>query len=660
VRKILIFGVALGAAVLSMVGIPASPAAAHAELVSSEPASGDVLDTPPEQVVLNFTEGVQVGDDAVELFVSAGDQVDVGDTQKADGGAVVTVDLPELDDGAYVVAWRVTSADSHPIHGAFTFRVGAAASGDDAEAEALMTQLVTDEGGDTTVGTLYGAVRFVGFAGMVLLVGGAAIVAILWPAGRHDRRTRRLVTAGWLTFAVATILSFGFQAAYAAAEPLSGVVDLSLVGEVFGTRAGAVWLVRLGLLVVVAVAGWRLLPRPEPAVAHASDLSAAARVGPVDDAVASVDTAETAAPGSAAEAQAAWSTPLGTGARFPVVAAWRREPAKLATAAVLALALLATVSLAGHAGTGRWVPLAVVLDVVHLAAICLWLGGLTLLLVAVVRTGTATEPTNGDDSGPAAPRPRQAAQVVAGFSTLAFAAVVVIVVTGSIQAWRQLGSIDAITGTTYGRLLVTKVLLVAAILAAAYFSRRWVQNRRSASSSETPTASPADEPDGDGHETPTLTETTPDQERRTVRALRRSVGAEVLVAGGVLAVTALLVNTVPGVDDTSGGGTYETEVHSTDLLVQVEVDPAATGPADIRITTLTHDEQPTEPQELAASITLPERDLGPIPLNLETTGEGRYIARNTDIPFPGTWQLEIDAREDEFNQDTVTAEIPVE
>ena len=41
--------------------------------------------------------------------------------------SAVAVALPDLDDGAYVVAWRVVSSDSHPISGAFTFRVGDAA-----------------------------------------------------------------------------------------------------------------------------------------------------------------------------------------------------------------------------------------------------------------------------------------------------------------------------------------------------------------------------------------------------------------------------------------------------------------------------------------------------------------------------------------------------
>jgi len=660
-RRILGLGITLAAVVLVVV-VPASPAAAHAELVSTEPASGEVLPTAPEQVVLHFTEGVQVGDDAVELFASAGDEIDVGEVTTADRGAAVAVDVPALDDGAYVVAWRVTSADSHPIHGAFTFRVGAAASSDD-EAEALMSQLVADEGGDTLVGAVYGAVRFVAFAGMVLLVGGAAFLVVLWPAGRDDARARRLLVAGWLTFAIATVLSIGLQGAYAAAEPLSGAVDTSLIGDVLGTRAGSVWLIRLAILVGVAIAGWRLLPRPQPSnhgPVVARDAGAAARVDPADNSVTTeaggagdLDTtavAVTAAretTGSAGVRGAAPTALSGLGARFPVLTTWHQEPAKVVAVGIVALALLATVSLAGHAGTGSVVPLALVLDVVHLAAISTWLGGLVLLVAVVVRVRDGDAPAG---SGQGAVGDGQAGdrlaveRVVAGFSTVAFAAVVAIVITGALQGWRQLGSVGAITDTTYGRLLVVKVLLVAAMLVAAAFSRRWVQHRL--------TRAPVSRPEGDDGSA------VAGSNRQAVRALRRSVGAEVVVAAGVLAVTALLVNTVPGVDDTQGS--FEEEIHGTDLLVLVEVDPASTGPADIRIDVNTHAREPVEPEELTASLTLPERDLGPIPLNLEQTGEGIYEAAGMEIPFEGTWHLEIDARLSEFDQETITTEIPID
>ena len=54
----------------------------------------------------------------------------------------------------------------------------------------------------------------------------------------------------------------------------------------------------------------------------------------------------------------------------------------------------------------------------------------------------------------------------------ALGAVVALAVTGSANAWRQLGSLDGLTDSAYGRWLVIKLLLVAAVVGVAFFSRR--------------------------------------------------------------------------------------------------------------------------------------------------------------------------------------------
>jgi hypothetical protein len=66
------------------------------------------------------------------------------------------------------------------------------------------------------------------------------------------------------------------------------------------------------------------------------------------------------------------------------------------------------------------------------------------------------------DSGRAQPREvDEVGTIVGRFSQVAFYAVVVIVTSGVIQGWRQVGTYDALFETAYGRLLVFKVLLVA-------------------------------------------------------------------------------------------------------------------------------------------------------------------------------------------------------
>ena len=61
-------------------------------------------------------------------------------------------------------------------------------------------------------------------------------------------------------------------------------------------------------------------------------------------------------------------------------------------------------------------------------------------------------------------------RVVGRFSTVATAAVVLVGVTGGVLSWLEVGSLDALTSTGYGQLLIAKVLLVAWIAALGAYN----------------------------------------------------------------------------------------------------------------------------------------------------------------------------------------------
>ncbi|MFF0032669.1 copper resistance CopC/CopD family protein [Streptomyces avermitilis] len=249
---------------------------------------------------------------------------------------------------------------------------------------------------------------------------------------------------------------------------------------------------------------------------------------------------------------------------------------------VLTVALAGTWAAAEHASAGIQVPVALVSAVLHLLAMAVWLGGLTALLTALYR----------------APEDLPASAVTR-FSRLALTAVTVLVATGVYQSWRGLGSLDALTTTSYGRLLLAKLIAVLLLLAAAAYSRRWTARlaapvERRADVRERvlePVGAAADAEvsgadmsagistgtgtetgtDG-GAEIGTDTETDPGTDAATEtatetatgphprplpstedgdpgayrRGLRRSVLAEVIVGIVVLVITTLLTGTQPG------------------------------------------------------------------------------------------------------------------
>lgn len=561
----LLFGVILA---MGLILGPASSAAAHAELQETHPAGGAVVSRAPRQVVLRFSEPVEVSFGSIRVFSQDGARLDTGQPRHPDGRSdAVALDLPALDGGSYVVTWRVLSADAHPVRGAFTFRVGAPQTGVD-DTDALAQRLLNAQGGSTAVGAVYGAVRFGVFAALTLLVGVTTFVLALWPAGINDRRARRLLGGAWAASIVGTALGIGLQGSYAGGLGLADALKPTVFDAVLDTRFGRVWTARLVLLVLAAGVLWLLARRP---VTTRSGLGVLAAV-------------------------------VGTG-------------------------LLATPGLAGHAGTGSLVPLAVAADIVHLGAVSVWLGGLAVLVAVLLR--------DGDHLG-------TLGRVVPRFSRVAFAAVVVILATGSLQGWRQVGSLDALTSTTYGRLLLVKMALFAAMVALAAASRSWVRRRYRSPQLVMPAG-----PGAAATQDPAA----------SLGRLRRSVGAEVAVAVVVLAVTSLLVNAVPA--KAALAKPYAAELAAKDLLIEVTVDPAKAGRLDLHVYTLTPGGIVRDVEEITAKLSLPDKDVGPITAPLRRAGPGHFAAYGFDVPIPGRWRLEVAARLSDVDQVQASTEVPI-
>ena len=99
---------------------------------------------------------------------------------------------------------------------------------------------------------------------------------------------------------------------------------------------------------------------------------------------------------------------------------------------------------------------------VHVAGMACWLGGLVVLCFAVAAPRNVRRAARG--ARRATPRSRWARSSRSSSR-------------GAFQAWRQVGSIDALKSTDYGRLLIAKLVVFAALIVAAAFSRE-VVNRR--------------------------------------------------------------------------------------------------------------------------------------------------------------------------------------
>jgi copper transport protein len=299
----------------------AAPASAHATLTSSSPADGSRLRTAPASVTLHFDENV--GITYVHVTEQSGRRVESGTaTHPGGAGAVARVALkPGLHDASYTVSYRMVSADSHPIGGVITFVVGNGA---------LVTRPQSTSVTPWGVSTSLDVARWVSTLGFTALA-GVWLVFAAWPAGRGERRVRRIVWTGWAAALFGSIAEVLLQGVNAAGAPITSAFKWSLIHATIQTNFGGWHLLRIGLLVLTAIV-----------------LALALRRG--RDRVWSEDAL----------------APLG-------------------------VVIAETFAIVGHARTTSPVWLSVGSDTLHLAAIGVWLGGLAILAIAVLPRRDADE-----------------------------------------------------------------------------------------------------------------------------------------------------------------------------------------------------------------------------------------------------------------------------
>ncbi|MFG2738541.1 copper resistance CopC/CopD family protein [Streptomyces chartreusis] len=588
------------------------PASAHAALRATDPEDGSVLKSAPRDITLTFTESVGLLEDSFRVLDPDGRRLRTGEPEHARGGAeTARVTLPaKLAEGTYTVAWRVVSADSHPVSGAFTFSVG----------KPSLTTATVDTGPteDPATKSLYNIARYLAYLAVALLIGTATFMAVCRPPDAPV--LHRLLKAGWWTLLGATLALLVLRAPYETGEGPLGALSADSVTRTLTGRPGEVLLARLALLLVAALYLLRL-------------------------------------------------------ARL-------RKPFGWAGAA-LAVGLAVTWAAGEHASAGIQVPVAMTSSALHLLATAVWLGGLTALLVTLYRA-------------------RLTPAAVTRFSRVAFVSVTVLVVTGVYQSWRGLGSWDALTGTTYGRLLTLKLAAVVLLLGAAALSRRWTARlatvgAETAETAETvveaeaavrekvpepvggpplpegPVAAPessasgSSEPESPEPEPPAPAEAGSGQRS----ALRRSVLAEVAVGAAVLAVTTLLTSTLPGrAEAEAAAGTpavvgasvtnvpFDVGTPGGHGKVQITIDPGRVGDNSIEALVYGPDGGVSVVPELRISFTLPAKDIGPV--DAELTDKGGYWGNSfLNLPIAGKWEMKVTVRTTEVDQVSETRTVVI-
>jgi copper transport protein len=456
------------------------------------------------------------------------------------------------------------------------------------------------------------------------------------------------VTGGSFAFGIGVPPPSGATAAQAAkgGSPSTGSTPAP-------AAVAGLWLLYWGLALLVAagatgvlVFGWRLPGRARIVIAAGWLLAAAGIVTMIfaERAAAGVRLAELfgAAAGRSLLAQAAAVAVCGIAALY---AARRPAGPGLAVLGAAAAGALFVHAQAGHAETASSVRLLNVTDQwLHMLAAAVWVGGLVWLLLGLRSLDGAAR-----------------ASAVRRFSQLAFASVALLAVTGVLRAVPEVGSLAALTSTSFGVALLVKTGLFVALMAIAWRNRYRLVPRAAGPAPPEPGGlspvmggAPTDPPErGEAGTESQLTGSDAPPPggavARTIGSLQRSVRSEVALAAIVLVVAAVLSGLPPasfveaaGQKTASPSVTVTGSDFATTARLRLTVSPGTVGSNRFRVQVLRYDSGgPLPARSVRLEFSLPSNPTVASSLGLARGAAGTWTGQGTNLSIDGQWEIDV-------------------
>jgi copper transport protein len=261
-----------------------------------------------------------------------------------------------------------------------------------------------------------------------------------------------------------------------------------------------------------------------------------------------------------------------------LVAAWRASHTRWwrAAAAVASVVAVATFPASGHAGAVSPSALWVAIGVVHTGCGLIWIGGLVMLVARAVTTAHR-------------------------FSLVSSVAIPLVVATGVVQTLELVDDLDDLTATTWGRVLLVKIAVVAVALAVAGVSR-WLVVHAAGTS------------------------------------LRRTVAVEAVLGLGVIGLAAGLVALPPTAAAESA--IFDATLAEAGLIADVTLTPGRVGANELHVVVTPPGASIRPVENLAARMLLPSRGIPASPVTVAPDGADHYTGAII-LPFAGEWTLEL-------------------
>ena len=278
-----------------------------------------------------------------------------------------------------------------------------------------------------------------------------------------------------------------------------------------------------------------------------------------------------------------------------------------ASAVVLAIAVLIGPAWTGHAGAKPGVagefPLAA--DALHLLAAGAWLGGLPPLAMLLAAAWRRKQPSWAAVTAIAVQR----------FSLLGVISVGTLLASGIANSWYEVGTVNNLFATSYGQLVLIKIVLFAAMIALASINRFYLTPRLAIAGN--------------------------------VRRLYHTSLAETGLGFAAIAVVGFLGAMAPASHMHHNAAIPEgaafVHIHSNAGMADLTIMPGRVGTARATIQLWKEDFQPLAAEKLTFSLRAPGIGNEVITRSPAPDQDGSWIIDGLELPRAGDWTVTIDA-----------------
>ena len=237
-----------------IIGIPS--AYAHPFLVDSEPGQGQNAAVGTTQIIVFYSEAIEIDFSELKVFDSNGNKIDNMDTAYYEGESSLVITTPSLEDGVYTVTSKVLSKiDGHLVQSAIIFGVG--------ETQVDLSLLEAQEESEITF-LPEAAARFPGIIGQTVVLGSVISGIVIWGTQRKrfGKESRDLVNQTY-RFKFAKLTGISLVAVFASNFIILAVQTLRLETspiDVIDTAFGTTWLIRM-IITIILLCIWFWMER---------------------------------------------------------------------------------------------------------------------------------------------------------------------------------------------------------------------------------------------------------------------------------------------------------------------------------------------------------------------------------------------------------------